>query len=215
MGMTVNAMAGMQAAGETIADYSVTAKKTGASGKTAAETTAKGQTETADATYEKNTQESTKTPYSINKMSKEDRAALVKQLKADQESRQDSLTKLVSQMLGKQAGVYGISQGDDSIWKIFANGNFTVDAATKAQAQEDISEDGYWGVKQTSQRLFDFASALAGDDEDKMRQMQSAMEKGFKQATSAWGRDLPDISNQTLDAANKLFEEYYKSKQSE
>lgn len=209
MGMTVNAMAGMQAASETVSDYSVTAKAAETSGKKDSAGTEK------DAVYEKATQESTKTPYSINKMSKEDRAALVKQLKADQESRQNSLTNLVSQMLGKQAGVYGIANGDDSIWKIFANGNFTVDAATKAQAQEDISEDGYWGVKQTSQRLFDFASALAGDDEDKMRQMQSAMEKGFKQATSAWGRDLPDISNQTLDAANKLFEEYYKSKQSE
>ena len=209
MGMTVNAMAGMQAVGETVSDYSVTAKAAETSGKKDSAGTEK------DAVYEKATQESTKTPYSINKMSKEDRAALVKQLKADQESRQNSLTNLVSQMLGKQAGVYGIANGDDSIWKIFANGNFTVDEAAKAQAQEDISEDGYWGVKQTSQRLFDFASALAGDDEDKMRQMQSAMEKGFKQATSAWGRNLPDISNQTLDAANKLFEEYYKSKQSE
>ena len=209
MGMTVNAMAGMQAASETVSDYSVTAKAAETSGKKDSAGTEK------DAVYEKATQESTKTPYSINKMSKEDRAALVKQLKADQESRQNSLTNLVSQMLGKQAGVYGIANGDDFIWKIFANGNFTVDEAAKAQAQEDISEDGYWGVKQTSQRLFDFASALAGDDEDKMRQMQSAMEKGFKQATSAWGRDLPDISNQTLDAANKLFEEYYKSKQSE
>lgn len=209
MGMTVNAMAGMQAVSETVSDYSVTAKAAETSGKKDSAGTEK------DVVYEKATQESTKTPYSINKMSKEDRAALVKQLKADQESRQNSLTNLVSQMLGKQAGVYGIANGDDSIWKIFANGNFTVDAAAKAQAQEDISEDGYWGVKQTSQRLFDFASALAGDDEDKMRQMQSAMEKGFKQATSAWGRDLPDISNQTLDAANKLFEEYYKSKQSE
>lgn len=209
MGMTVNTMAGMQAVSETVSDYSVTAKAAETSGKKDSAGTEK------DAVYEKVTQESTKTPYSINKMSKEDRAALVKQLKADQESRQNSLTNLVSQMLGKQAGVYGIANGDDSIWKIFANGNFTVDAAAKAQAQEDISEDGYWGVKQTSQRLFDFASALAGDDEDKMRQMQSAMEKGFKQATSAWGRDLPDISNQTLDAANKLFEEYYKSKQSE
>lgn len=37
-----------------------------------------------------------------------------------------------------------------------ASGNFTVDAATKAQAQADIAEDGYWGVSQTSQRLFDF-----------------------------------------------------------
>lgn len=209
MGMTVNAMAGMQAASETVSDYSVTAKATETSGKKASTETEK------DAVYEKNTQESSKTPYSINKMSKEDRAALVKQLKADQENRQNSLTNLVSQMLGKQAGMYGIANGDDSIWKIFANGNFTVDAATKAQAQEDISEDGYWGVKQTSQRLFDFASALAGDDEDKMRQMQSAMEKGFKQAASAWGKDLPDISSKTLEAANKLFNEYYKSKQGE
>lgn len=209
MGMTVNAMAGMQAASETVSDYSVTAKAAETSGKKASAETEK------DAVYEKNTQESSKTPYSINKMSKEDRAALVKQLKADQENRQNSLTNLVSQMLGKQAGMYGIANGDDSIWKIFANGNFTVDAATKAQAQEDISEDGYWGVKQTSQRLFDFASALAGDDEDKMRQMQNAMEKGFKQAASAWGKDLPDISSKTLEAANKLFDEYYKSKQGE
>lgn len=209
MGMTVNAMTGMQAASETVSDYSVTAKAAETSGKKDSAGTEK------DAVYEKATQESTKTPYSINKMSKEDRAALVKQLKADQESRQNSLTNLVSQMLGKQAGMYGIANGDDSIWKVFASGNFTVDAATKAQAQEDISDDGYWGVKQTSQRLFDFASALAGDDEDKMRQMQSAMQKGFKQATSAWGRDLPDISSKTLDAANKLFDEYYKSKQSE
>ncbi len=209
MGMTVNAMAGMQAASETVSDYSVTAKAAETSEKKASAETEK------DAVYEKSAQESAKAPYSINKMNKEDRAALVKQLKADQESRQNSLTNLVSQMLGKQAGMYGIANGDDSIWKIFANGNFTVDAATKAQAQEDISDDGYWGVKQTSQRLFDFASALAGDDEDKMREMQKAMEKGFKQATAAWGKDLPDISNKTLDAANKLFDEYYKSKQSE
>jgi len=209
MGMTVNAMAGMQAASETVSDYSVTAKAAETSEKKASAETEK------DAVYEKSAQESAKAPYSINKMRKEDRAALVKQLKADQESRQNSLTNLVSQMLGKQAGMYGIANGDDSIWKIFANGNFTVDAATKAQAQEDISDDGYWGVKQTSQRLFDFASALAGDDEDKMREMQKAMEKGFKQATAAWGKDLPDISNKTLDAANKLFDEYYKSKQSE
>jgi hypothetical protein len=209
MGMTVNAMAGMQAASENVSDYSVTAKAAETSEKKASAETEK------DAVYEKSAQESAKAPYSINKMSKEDRAALVKQLKADQESRQNSLTNLVSQMLGKQAGMYGIANGDDSIWKIFANGNFTVDAATKAQAQEDISDDGYWGVKQTSQRLFDFASALAGDDEDKMREMQKAMEKGFKQATAAWGKDLPDISNKTLDAANKLFDEYYKSKQSE
>lgn len=206
MGMTVNAMAGMQAVSENVANYNAAAKETKAADEK------ESAVKNTDAVYEKSEAESTKTPYSINKMSKEDRAALVQQLKADQESRQQSLTNLVSQMLGKQAGTYGIANGDDSIWKIFANGNFTVDEAAKAQAQEDISEDGYWGVKQTSQRLFDFASALAGDDEEKMQEMQRAMEKGFKQAGEAWGRDLPEISSKTMDAANALFEEYYKSK---
>ena len=61
--------------------------------------------------------------------------------------------------------------------------------------------------------MFDFAGALAGDDVDKMKDMQKAMEKGFKLATKAWGRELPKISQDTLDAANKLFEDYYRSKE--
>ena len=162
------------------------------------------------ATYEKGSAGSG--IYSVNKMSEADRAALVKQLKADQVNRQNQLTQLVSKMMTGQAKTYGIAGGDDSIWKFLAKGDFTVDAATKAQAQKDISEDGYWGVKQTSQRLFDFASALAGDDVDKMKKMQAAMEKGFRKATKSWGRELPSISKDTLNAANKLFEDYYNSK---
>ena len=100
----------------------------------------------------------------------------------------------------------------DSMWSFLAKGDFTVDEATRAQAQADIADDGYWGVSQTSQRLFDFASALAGDDVEKMQKMQEAMQKGFKQATAAWGKSLPSISQQTMDAANKLFDDYYKSK---
>ncbi|WP_026670492.1 hypothetical protein [Butyrivibrio sp. AE3006] len=149
--------------------------------------------------------------YSINRMNKQDRTAIVNQLKADAEQREQQLLNIVRQTLTGQVGAYGTATGD-SIWKTLASGNFTVDAATKAQAQEDISEDGYYGVKQTSQRLFDFASALAGDDVDKMKEMQAAMEKGFKLATKEWGRDLPDISKDTLAAANKLFEDYYASK---
>ncbi len=164
------------------------------------------------AVYEK-TPDAPKATYSVNKMSADDRAALVKQLKADQEARKQSMVDLVKDMMSKQATSFGKAQDDDSMWKFLASGNFTVDAATKAQAQKDISEDGYWGVKQTSQRLFDFASALAGDDVDKMKEMQKAMEKGYKLATGAWGRELPSISKDTIDAANKMFEDYYASKE--
>lgn len=170
--------------------------------------------ESPAAVYEKSDSSSSekKATYSISKMSENDRAALVQQLKADQETRQSQLIDIVKQMMNGQGKAYSLATGDDSIWKFLASGDFTVDAATKAQAQEDISEDGYWGVKQTSQRLFDFAQALAGDDVEKMKKMQEAMKKGYELATGAWGKDLPDISKNTLDAADKMFEDYYASK---
>lgn len=166
--------------------------------------------EDVGAVYEKG-QEQGKGAYSINKMSKEDRDALVTQLKADAEKRQSQLLDLVQKTITGQVGAYSKATGDD-IWNILSSGKFTVDSATKAQAQEDISEDGYWGVKQTSQRLFDFASALAGDDVDKMKSMQEAMEKGYQQATKTWGKELPEISQRTMEAANKLFEDYFAAK---
>lgn len=189
---------------------------------TTASTSAKSTEQAASATateavaYDKAAVSEKKATYSINQMSKEDRASLVQQLKEDQANRQQSLLDIVNKTLGQQAEKFTIASltgDDDSIWKKFANGEFKVDEATRKQAEEDISEDGYWGVKQTSQRLFDFASALAGDDVDKMKDMQAAVEKGYKEATKAWGRDLPSISNDTIDATNKLFEEYYKSKE--
>ncbi len=166
--------------------------------------------------YEKSETEK-KATYTINKMSSEDRAALVKQLKADQEAREKSLLDIVSKAINGQAKTYYLANpteaDSDSIWKMIANGEFEVDEATRKQAEEDVSEDGYWGVNQTAQRLFDFASALAGDDVETMNKMQKAMLKGFDSAKSAWGKDLPDISNKTLEKANALFEEYYKSKE--
>lgn len=189
------------------AKASDTAKKEEAAKKTE-------ETKTDGVVYEKSEEKfdtSKKATYSVNKMSAEDRAALVKQLKADQESRQQQLTSLVQQMMTKQATTY---TNANDMWKFLAKGDFTVDAQTKLQAQKDIADDGYYGVQQTADRLFDFASALAGDDVDKMKKMQAAMQKGFDQATKAWGQKLPDISQRTMDAANKKFEEYYKSKNS-
>jgi hypothetical protein len=187
-----------------------TEKETVSAG-TEAETAA----ESEGVVYEKSSDSDTKASYSINKMSAEERASLVEKLKEDQANRQSQLLNIVQQMLTKQATTYGQAtwgSTDDDMWKFLAKGDYTVDAQTKAQAQQDISEDGYWGVTQTAQRLFDFASALAGDDEDQMKKMQEAMEKGFKEATKSWGTDLPEISSKTLEAANQLFEDYYNSK---
>ena len=200
-----NIISGISANTQQYADYSTTAKKQ-------ADVKAEDKTNTNNGVVYEKSEDVTakKATYSINKMSEADRATLVKQLKADQANREQQLTSLVHKMMYGQAKTYG--QATD-MWKFLASGDYTVDAATKAQAQKDISEDGYWGVKQTSQRLFDFACALAGDDVDKMKEMQAAVEKGFKQATGAWGRELPSICKDTFDATNKLFDDYYASKE--
>lgn len=124
-------------------------------------------------------------------------ANLIAKLKADSEARTAQFKSLVEQMLTKQGKTYNNA---NDIWSILASGDFTVDPATKAQAQADIAEDGYWGVSQTSQRILDFATALTGGDPDKIDEMRAAFEKGYKQAEKTWGGELPEISKKTYDA---------------
>ncbi len=180
----------------------------------AAEAAAKQDKNTVDAVADKTTKPNTdrvefsKDSQVTKKMSDSERAALVKSLKADMENQTARFTNMVMQMFQKQ-GITGLAVQGDNLWKTIASGNFTVDAQTKADAQAAISEDGYWGVKQTSQRLFDFAQALAGDDPEKMKEMQAAIEKGYKQAEEAWGGSLPSISGETYKAVNDLFSAYY------
>ncbi len=130
--------------------------------------------------------------------------ALINKLKADADARTSQLRSLVEQLMCKQANAYG--QAND-IWSFLAKGDFTVDPATKAQAQADIAEDGYWGVKQTSDRIISFANALTGGDPDKVEEMRNAFIKGFKQAQKAWGDELPEISQKTYEAVMKKFDE--------
>ncbi len=139
-------------------------------------------------------------------------AALIAQLKADQQNKTAQMQSLVTKMFKQQGVTIGST---DEMWKALAGGNFTADADTIAQAKQDISEDGYWGVSQTSDRIFSFAMALSGGDEEKMQSMKSAVEKGFKEATKSWGKSLPDISSQTYDSVMKKFDDYFNTDQAE
>ena len=91
----------------------------------------------AAATYEKSEPSVKSATYSINKMSKEERANLVSKLKEEQNAREAQLMNLVSDMLGKQGKTFAIANDK---WKFLASGDYEVDAATKAQAQADIAE---------------------------------------------------------------------------
>lgn len=138
---------------------------------------------------------------------------LVEQIKADNEARIQQLQDIVNKLLTKQGNAYDVANGLKSMYE-----NLQVDDATRAQAQADIAEDGYWGVNQTSDRILDFAKALSGGDPDKMEEMRKAFQKGYDQATKAWGDELPQISKDTYDAVMKKFDDYkaaYESGQAE
>lgn len=128
---------------------------------------------------------------------------LLAKLKADADARTAQLRSLVQQLMLKQGNAYG--QAND-MWKFLASGEYTVDPATKLQAQKDIAEDGYWGVEQTSDRIIDFATALTGGDPDKIEDMREAFKKGYKQAEETWGGKLPEISQRTYDAVMEKFD---------
>lgn len=72
------------------------------------------------------------------------------------------------------------------------------------EAKELISEDGIFGVKQTSQRIADFVISGANGDENLLRAGREGMLQGFKEAESMWQQDLPDISQQTMKEATKI-----------
>lgn len=129
--------------------------------------------------------------------------SLVNKMKADAEAHTQQLQSIVQQMMSKQGQTYNNANG---IWSLLAGGNLKVDAATQAQAQKDIAEDGYWGVEKTSDRIIDFAKALTGGDPSKIEEMREAFKKGYKQAEKTWGGQLPDISQRTYDAVMEKFD---------
>ncbi len=130
---------------------------------------------------------------------------LVQRLKDDAAAREASFRSLVQKSIMGQGNA--LAAGDE-FWRFLASGNFTVTEAAKAEAQKAISEDGYWGVNQTSDRIIEFAKALTGGDPDKIEEMRGAFEKGFKEATKTWGKDLPEISGKTYDAVMQKFDKW-------
>ncbi len=162
----------------------------------AAENTTSKASEDSGVVYEPTLEMPTKT-YKANE-------EIINKLKLDAQNRIDQLQNIVNQLISKQADASGKAT---DIWGFLREGKFTVDPETKAQAQADIAEDGYWGVKQTSDRIIDFAMALTGGDPSKVESMRDAFKKGYEQAEETWGGKLPEISQRTYDAVMKRFDE--------
>jgi hypothetical protein len=108
-----------------------------------------------------------------------------------------------------QALVVNLLQQQGITTKIAASdGEIDLAALTPAQAQELVSEDGYFGVEKTSERIFQFAVAIAGGDPDRIDVIKAGIDKGFAEAQQAFGGQLPDISYNTYDAVMRKLDEW-------
>ena len=183
------------------------AVKSGESSMTASEALASAFNGTS-AVYESSAESSDKTAATTEKAVKGPNTDLINKLKAETEARTQQLQNIVNQLISKQGITYNHANGLKGIFEALE-----VDEATRKQAQEDIGEDGYFGVEQTSSRIFDFAMALSGGDKATMEKMKDVFLKGYKQAEGAWGDKLPEICQKTYDAVLKKFEDYANSEE--
>lgn len=134
--------------------------------------------------------------------------ATIEQLKKEAEERTAQLRAIVEKLLMKQSQTYNNSL---DVYDVIRSGKLEVDEETRLHAQEDIAEDGYWGVEQTSERLFSFAKALAGSGKSKADAMVEAFKQGYAEAEKKWGGELPEICGKTYDAFLKKMDDWKNS----
>jgi len=107
-----------------------------------------------------------------------------------------SLREMLAKILEEQGITTRIAVEDTSI-------DFS--DLTPEKARELISDEGYLGVEQTSDRIVQFALSISGNDPERLEEIKESIDKGFRMASKALGGILPDISIKTYDAVmNKL-----------
>jgi hypothetical protein len=112
-------------------------------------------------------------------------------MKIGEEPQLDLLRSLVIKTFEEQGLATKISMGDTSV---------DIESLTPEEAQKLVAEDGYFGVEQTSERIFQNAVSIAGGDPARLDAIMQGIEEGFAEAEKAFGGTLPDISYETRDA---------------
>jgi hypothetical protein len=75
---------------------------------------------------------------------------------------------------------------------------------SQEEAAELVSDDGIFGIEQTSNRIAEFVINGANGDENLLRAGREGMLQGFSEAEEMWGGELPEISQKTMQKAVEL-----------
>ncbi len=109
----------------------------------------------------------------------------------DPQDQYNLLRELVTNMLKEQGIDFKIANGDQSI---------DISEISPEDASALVADDGYFGIEQTSDRIVDFAIAMAGGDTSRLAAIKEGVENGFNEDLEVFGGTLPEISHNTYDA---------------
>ena len=131
--------------------------------------------------------------------------AKIDQLWRDTTHAMDAVRKLLSSALGKD------DASGQGFWASRAK-NIKLSESDRAQAQQLISEDGFFGVKQTTDRIMNFAKAMVGEgaSEGQIEKMRAAVKKGFDEVARMFGGfdKLPDVTKKTYESIMNAFDSW-------
>jgi hypothetical protein len=128
----------------------------------------------------------------------------IQQMWAEHDAKVESFRRLVETLFNKQGQTFNLASGGLRQ----ALENIQVDDETRAAAQAEIGEGGYYSVEETAKRILNFAVALSGGDPSKVDMLERAAMRGFAEAEKMWGGKLPEISQQTMEAVRNGFEQW-------
>ena len=78
---------------------------------------------------------------------------------------------------------------------------------TQDEAKDLVSENGFFGVTQTSDRVANFVFSFAGDDLELLQKGRDGIVQGFEEAKKMFGGELPEISYKTQERTLALIDE--------
>ncbi len=135
--------------------------------------------------------------------------SISKCLESMEEQRSEAFISMIEKMFIAQgnSGQLKISDINENIKKTFTQDD--IDASKKS-----ISDGGNYSVDAVATRIMDMATALAGDDPNKIPTLRDAVIKGFGQAAKTLGLkddDMPDITKSTYTEVMKRFDDWTES----
>jgi len=126
-----------------------------------------------------------------------------------------SMRGMVESLIGGTSGPQG-----QTFWATAAGSqgggvninDIAVSDATRAKAQELVDEDGYFGVKKTTDRIMEFAKALGGSgaSDATINNLRKGVQAGFDAVAKMYGGfdKLPQVSKDTYDSVMKSFDSW-------